>query len=113
MPKFFAWSEFLVVNSNFVYKIPEKMSFKDAAAFSYSYLTAYILLFELGCVKSDQTVLFHSAGGSVGTALMQLAKLVKNVTMIGTCSKSKFEAIKGNAQYLFEENTDYTIEIKK
>ena len=89
------------------------MSYKDAAAFSYSYLTAYILLFELGCIRNDQSILFHSAGGSVGIALMQLAKLVKNVTMIGTCSKSKFDTIRQHVSYLFDENSDYPTEIKK
>jgi NADPH:quinone reductase-like Zn-dependent oxidoreductase len=66
LPKYGAWSEYLIINTNYVYKMPENMTFKDAAALSYNYLTAYILLFELGGVKSGQSVLFHSAGGGVG-----------------------------------------------
>ena len=91
------------------------MSFRDAAALSYSYLTAYILLFELGGLKSGQSLLYHSAGGGVGIALTQLSKLVPNIKTIATCSKSKFDALKHHINYLIEENgpIDYTQEAKK
>jgi NADPH:quinone reductase-like Zn-dependent oxidoreductase len=91
------------------------MSFRDAAALSYNYLTAYILLFELGGVKSGQSVLYHSAGGGVGVAITQLSKLVHNLKTIGTCSKSKFDALKHHITHLIEANgpIDYVQEAKK
>jgi len=91
------------------------LSFRDAAALSYSYLTAYILLFELGSVKSGQSVLFHSAGGGVGIALTQLAKLVPNLKTIATCSKHKFDRLSKHITHLIEENgpIDYVQEAKK
>lgn len=49
-----------------VFKIPKEMSFREAAVLPIAYLTAYILLFELGNIKPNQTLLFHSAGGGVG-----------------------------------------------
>lgn len=115
LPRFYAWSEYLVINCNLIYKIPDFMSFRDAAALSYSYLTAYILLFELGSVKSGQTILFHSAGGGVGIALTQLSKLVPNLKTIATCSKHKIDALKNNITHLIEENgpVDYVQEAKK
>jgi NADPH:quinone reductase-like Zn-dependent oxidoreductase len=115
LPRFYAWSEYLVINCNCIYKIPEMLSFRDAAALSYSYLTAYILLFELGAVKSGQTVLFHSAGGGVGIALTQLAKLVPNLKTIATCSKHKFDRLSKHITHLIETNgpIDYVHEAKK
>lgn len=91
------------------------MTFKDAAALSYNYLTAYILLHEFGNIKSGQSVFFHSAGGGVGVALTQLTKLISNLTVIGTCSKDKFNALKHHIKHLFDENSsvDYVQEIKK
>lgn len=115
LPRFCGWSEYLVINSNLIYKIPDGINYRDAAALSYSYLTAYILLFELGGVKSGQTVLFHSAGGGVGIALTQLCKLVPNLKTIATCSKHKFDALNHHINYLIEENgpVDYVQEAKK
>ena len=46
------------------------MSFREAAVLPVSYLIAYILLFEIGNIKSGQTLLFHSAGGGVGGKLI-------------------------------------------
>ena len=115
LTKFNAWAEYVVVNANYVFKMPEQMTFKDAAALSYNYLTAYILLHEFGNVKSGQTVFFHSAGGGVGIALTQLTKLINNLTVIGTCSKNKFDELKHHVKHLFDENgaVDYCQEIKK
>lgn len=115
LPRFCGWSEYLVINCNLIYKIPDEMSFRDAAALSYSYLTAYILLFELGGARSGQTVLFHSAGGGVGIALTQLCKQIPNLKTIATCSKSKFDALNHHITYLIEENgpVDYVQEAKK
>ena len=63
---FSAWAEQIVVKKELVFKIPKEMSFREAAVLPFSYLTAYILLFEIGNIKSGQTLLFHSAGGGVG-----------------------------------------------
>ncbi len=115
LPRFFAWSEYLSINCNLIYKLPDNMSFREAAAFAYSYLTAYIMLFELGGLKSGQSVLYHSAGGGVGLAITQLCKLVPNVQTIATCSRSKFEAVQKHVTHLIETNgsIDYAQECKK
>ena len=41
------------------------MSFQDAAAFFMNYVTAYLLLFDIGNLRPGQSVLVHSAGGGV------------------------------------------------
>lgn len=113
LPRFYAWSEYLVVNSNLIYRIPDNMSFRDAAAISYNYLTAYILLFELGGIKQGQSVLYHSAGGGVGMAITQLLKLVKNVRTVATSSRNKFDSLKQHINNLIESNVDYVPEVRK
>ncbi|CAF0740629.1 unnamed protein product [Adineta steineri] len=111
--RFSAWAEQIVVKKDLVFKIPKEMSFREAAVLPISYLTAYILLFEIGNIKSGQTLLFHSAGGGVGVALTQLSKLVPNLTLIATTSSHKFDVLRAHIHYLFEHGIDYTEDVKK
>ncbi|XP_054164421.1 synaptic vesicle membrane protein VAT-1 homolog-like isoform X2 [Oppia nitens] len=107
-----AWAELVAINTKYVYKIPAKMSFQDAVATTMNYVVAYALLFGVGNLKSDQTVLVHSVGGGVGQAVAQLAKTVGNVTLIGTATKAKHESIQ-NVTHLIDHTNDYIQEIKK
>lgn len=65
LPEYRAWADLVSVPAKYVYKIPDGMSFIDASAITMNYVVAYILLFELGNVKSGEKILLHSAGGSV------------------------------------------------
>ena len=60
-----AWAELACANAQFVYKIPPGMSFQDGAALFMNYVTAYILLFDIGGLRNDQSVLVHNVGGGV------------------------------------------------
>ncbi|CAF2831197.1 unnamed protein product [Rotaria sp. Silwood2] len=110
---FSAWAEQVIVKKDLVFKIPKEMSFREAAVLPVAYLTAYILLFEIGNIKPNQTLLFHSAGGGVGVALTQLSKLVPNLTIIATASPHKFEVLRAHIHYLFEHDMDYIEDVKK
>ena len=78
-------------------------------------MTNQKIIHEFGNIKSGQSVFFHSAGGGVGIALTQLTKLINNLTVIGTCSKNKFGALKHHVKHLYDESgsADYVPEIKK
>ena len=41
------------------------MTFQDGAAFFVNYMTAYILLFDIGNLRPGQSVFVHSAAGGV------------------------------------------------
>ena len=73
LTRFSAWAEQILVKKDLVFKIPKEMSFREAAILPLAYLTAYILLFELGNIKPNQTLLFHSAGGGVGGTKISLS----------------------------------------
>jgi len=60
-----AWSELIAVPAQFVYRMPSSMSYQDGAALLVNYVTAYLLLFEVGGLRRGQSVLVHSAGGGV------------------------------------------------
>lgn len=56
------------------HRIPETMSFVDAATIPLVYLTSLYSLFDIGGLKKGQSVLIHSAAGGVGLSAIQLAQ---------------------------------------
>ncbi|XP_060644394.2 synaptic vesicle membrane protein VAT-1 homolog-like [Anolis sagrei] len=108
-----AWAEVVCTPLEFVYKIPNDMSFSEAAAFPMNFVTAYMMLFEVANLREGMSVLVHSAGGGVGQAVAQLCSTIPNVTVFGTASSFKHEAIKDSVAHLFDRNADYVQEVKK
>lgn len=60
-----AWAEAVAIPAQFVYKMPDNMSFQDGAALTMNYLTAYIMLFDMANLRKGQSVFVHSIGGGV------------------------------------------------
>uniref|UniRef100_A0A8C9SWF9 Vesicle amine transport 1-like n=1 Tax=Scleropages formosus TaxID=113540 RepID=A0A8C9SWF9_SCLFO len=60
-----AWAEVVCTPLEFVYKIPDDMTFPEAAAFSMNFVAAYMMLFEVANLRDGMSVLVHSAGGGV------------------------------------------------
>lgn len=60
-----AWAEVVCTTPDFVYKIPDDMTFTEAAAFSMNFVAAYMMLFEVANLREGMSVLVHSAGGGV------------------------------------------------
>lgn len=65
-----AWAEVVCTPVEFVYKIPDDMSFSEAAAFPMNFVTAYMMLFEVANLREGMSVLVHSAGGGVVSWLL-------------------------------------------
>ncbi|KGR79105.1 quinone oxidoreductase family protein [Ureibacillus manganicus] len=83
-PKNGSYAEYVVANEQLVFKIPEKLSFEQAAAMPTVSILSYILLHEIGQVQKTDTIVIHSAAGGVGSMLVQLAKLAGIQKIIGT-----------------------------
>ncbi|XP_035689426.1 synaptic vesicle membrane protein VAT-1 homolog isoform X20 [Branchiostoma floridae] len=108
------WREIVAVPATNVFIMPEEMSYEEGAAIPLSYLTAYFMLFDFGNLRPGKSLLVHIAAGGVGWAATQLAKTVDNVTIFGTASASKHDAIKENGvDHPIDYRTrDYAEEIK-
>ncbi|MCM3584724.1 zinc-binding dehydrogenase [Mesobacillus maritimus] len=83
-PKSGSYAEYVVAKESLVFKIPEQLHFEQAAAMPTVSILSYILLHEIGQVKQTDTIVVHSAGGGVGSMLIQLAKLAGVDKIIGT-----------------------------
>ncbi|KAE8283441.1 Synaptic vesicle membrane protein VAT-1-like protein [Larimichthys crocea] len=113
--RFGLWQEVAAVPASHTFLIPEGMSFEEAAALPVNYITAYMMLFDFGNLRPNQSVLIHAAAGGVGIAATQLCKTVKDVTVFGTASASKHETIsEGGVTHPIDYRTkDYVEEVRK
>ncbi|SOC42746.1 quinone oxidoreductase family protein [Ureibacillus acetophenoni] len=83
-PKNGSYAEYVVANEKLVYKIPDNLPFEEVAAMPTVSILSYMLLYEIGHVKTTDTIVIHSAAGGVGSMLTQLAKLMGVHKIIGT-----------------------------
>lgn len=79
------YADYIATSSKNIYKIPEGMSMKEAAAFSATALTAYWGLYGFYKIKDGETIAVVGASGSVGSYLIQLLKPM-NVNVIAVAS---------------------------
>lgn len=69
-----AFAEQMLALDQVSFRIPDAMSFADAAAFTINYQTSYFGLVYRAHVQPGEWVLVHGGAGGVGTASIQLAK---------------------------------------
>jgi NADPH:quinone reductase len=115
-----AQAEFLLTDASLLARIPENLSFTEAAAIPEAFITAHDAIFTLGELKSGETLLIHAVGSGVGLAALQLAK-ARNIKTIGTsrtadklekCSEFGLDrAIVTNAEMSDGENPKYFAEL--
>jgi len=80
-----AYAEFVCLPQHDLVPVPSGLDAADAVSLVLNYVTAYQMLHRSAKVKPGQRVLIHGAAGGVGTALLQLGRLV-GLEMYGTCS---------------------------
>lgn len=83
------YAEYVSIPADMGMRIPEQLSFEQAAAIPEVFLTAYLNMFWLGDLQPGQTILIHAGASGVGTAAIQLAKEIgaKIIVTAGTPEK--------------------------
>ena len=76
-------AEFLLTDESLIARIPDNLSFTEAAAVPEAFITANDAIFTLGNLSEGKTLLIHAVGSGVGLAGLQIAK-AKGATVIGT-----------------------------
>ena len=80
-----AYAEFICLPQRELVPVPSGLDAGEAVSLILNYITAYQMLHRSAKVKSGQRILIHGAAGGVGSALLQLGRLV-GLEMYGTCS---------------------------
>jgi NADPH:quinone reductase-like Zn-dependent oxidoreductase len=102
--RFNGQAELVTVPQTMVYRLPERLSFEEGAAFPVNYATAQAGLVVMGGLKAGERVLIHAAAGGVGISATQIAKRI-GAEVFGTASASKHDAIR-------EQGVDHPIDYR-
>ncbi|OJI87738.1 hypothetical protein ASPTUDRAFT_61784 [Aspergillus tubingensis CBS 134.48] len=65
-----------VLSEDLCAKVPDRLSFEDAATMPCVFATSIYSIFSIGRLKKGESILIHSACGGVGLATIQLAQMV-------------------------------------
>lgn len=88
-----AHAEFVVVHEDEALAVPPHLTMADAAAIPESFITAYDALVIRGRLAPGEGVLVHAVGSGLGTAAVQIAKVL-GATVLGTSrTPAKFESL--------------------
>ena len=104
LTRYGTYAEYTIVDELLLARIPDNISFEEAASVPLAGLTAYQALFDVLEIMEGQKVLIHAGAGGVGTYAIQLAKL-KGAYVATTASKK-------NHGYLTSLGADQCIDYK-
>ncbi len=112
MPKFGGYSDTIVLPSGQVFKMPDKMSFEEAAALPVVYLTAHHMMLFVGNLRKGMRVLVHSAAGGVGLAAIDLAR-AHGCEIFGAASAGKHAFLKERGcQHPIDSSRDIPAQVR-
>jgi len=107
-----AYSEYICLNEVDLIEVPDGLDSSEVVSLILSYMTAYQMLHRIAKVQTGQSILVHGAGGAVGTALLQLSRLL-DLKVFGTGSKSKKTLINSfGAIYIDYQSEDFVERVK-
>ena len=85
------YAEYVRVRHDHVVPIPDSLSYEDAVAGQIPFATAWEALIEEIGLRAGETVLITAAGGGVGSAAVQIAKLAGARVIAAAGSEEKLE----------------------
>lgn len=103
--RFGTYAEYTAVDEQLLAKLPDSISYEEAAAVPLAGLTAWQALFTHGDLKEGETVLIHAGAGGVGIYAIQLAKYAG--AHVATTASEK------NHELLYSLGADQVIDYKK
>jgi alcohol dehydrogenase len=100
-------AEYCCAPADHLLRIPDGVSFEAAACLPVAYGTAYRMLVARGQLQPRETILILGASGGVGTAAVQIAKMIGAEVLAAAGSPDKLERLRAlGADHLI----DYTKE---
>ena len=86
-----SYAEYAAVPASVAMRIPDSLSYEQAAAIPEAFLTAWLNLFTMGKLQKGESVLVHAGGSGIGTAAIQLARAAGTFVLTTAGSAEKLE----------------------
>lgn len=99
------YAQYAVIHEEMAMRIPDKLSFEQAAAIPEVFLTSYQALVWLAELKPAEYILIHAGASGVGTAAIQLAREIGAKIIITASSEKHFICKELGADLLIDYKT--------
>lgn len=107
------YTQYAVRRADSLVTVPEDVDPAEAVCLPLAYMTAYQMLARMAAIEADATILVIGASGSVGTALLDLARAM-GLRAIGTCSAANMGVVESyGAQAIDYRAGDFTQTVKR
>jgi len=109
-----SYAEYAAVPAARLVKIPDDLSFEQAAAVMLQGMTAHYLLNSTYKLQSGETALIHAAAGGVGNLLVQMAKKIgaRVIATAGTDEKAQLALDAGADECIVYTRDDFETQTK-
>ena len=109
------FAEYATVNEEWLYPLPDCVSYEDAAAIALVGITAHLGLFRDAQIKQGETIFVNGGSGAVGSVVIQMAKIAGATVLASAGSEEKMEICKKlGADFVFNyKKDDLTSEVKR
>lgn len=110
-----SYAEYASVPAARLVKIPDALSFEQAAAAMLQGMTAHYLLFSSYKLQKGETALVHAAAGGVGLLLVQMAKKIgaRVIATAGTEEKAQLAREAGADECIVYTQADFESETRR
>lgn len=110
-----SYAEYTVVPAERLVKIPEKVTFEQAAAAMLQGMTAHYLVRSCYPLKKGETALIHATAGGVGLLVVQMAKKTgaRVIGTVGNEEKAKLAKAAGVDDLILYTKQDFESETKR
>ena len=115
LPPIGGFSEYVSVDKNLVIPVSGKVDSMAGASLPINYGTCYYALKRRAYIQKDETLLVLGASGGIGTATIQLAKImgVKTICAVGSDEKAKYVQSLGADEVIRYDQVDLKETVKE